>query len=283
MVDNNSKGDATRSISEAFSATYVKEIKPGTSAARNRALYAASGEILAFTDDDCEVNAGWIAAIAEGFRDPTVVCVTGRAESPAGANWVQRQFESYSRLFCRQSSFLLDAQIVGDSFSKAFAGVAANMACRREVLRKLGGFPEALGSSEEDYIFFKLVHAGYRIRYDRKSLVFQHHRARLGRHLSRFRDYGRDEIRVICCLSGELQSGRFLLRNTLCQLKNVAWRVAASIAQGRFTHVLFGASQLAGTISVLARPWICLTIWREAAAKQRACVQEAAVQLGQER
>ena len=42
----------------------VRETRPGISAARNRGLEAAKGEIVAFTDDDVEVDPGWLLAIA---------------------------------------------------------------------------------------------------------------------------------------------------------------------------------------------------------------------------
>jgi len=66
VVDNGSS-DATREIAEGFTAApmrYLLEPQPGLSRARNRALAAAEGELLVFTDDDVEVDAGWLAAFA---------------------------------------------------------------------------------------------------------------------------------------------------------------------------------------------------------------------------
>lgn len=49
----------------------------GASAARNVGIKAAKGDIIAFVDDDTLVPPEWVAAIAETFRDDSVIGVTG--------------------------------------------------------------------------------------------------------------------------------------------------------------------------------------------------------------
>jgi GT2 family glycosyltransferase len=67
VVDNNST-DATRQVVEAFAGRlpirHVFEPAQGLSHARNRAVEAAAGELVVFTDDDVEVAPGWLAAYA---------------------------------------------------------------------------------------------------------------------------------------------------------------------------------------------------------------------------
>ncbi|PRC62799.1 glycosyl transferase family 2, partial [Mycobacterium sp. ITM-2017-0098] len=54
------------------------EPRPGLSRARNTGLSAATGEVVAFTDDDVVVDRHWLSAIARGFsRGPAVSCVSG--------------------------------------------------------------------------------------------------------------------------------------------------------------------------------------------------------------
>ena len=38
---------------------YVRENRPGLDWARNRGIVETSGEVVAFTDDDCVVDPGW--------------------------------------------------------------------------------------------------------------------------------------------------------------------------------------------------------------------------------
>src|SRR4051812_19250706 len=44
---------------------YVPTSTRGLSAARNLAVQRADGEALAFTDDDCLADPGWLGAVAE--------------------------------------------------------------------------------------------------------------------------------------------------------------------------------------------------------------------------
>ncbi|MET0414404.1 MAG: glycosyltransferase family A protein, partial [Actinoplanes sp.] len=55
----------------------IEEPLPGLSRARNAGLAAARGELVAFTDDDVEVDPRWLEALSRPFEDAPVACVTG--------------------------------------------------------------------------------------------------------------------------------------------------------------------------------------------------------------
>jgi glycosyltransferase involved in cell wall biosynthesis len=63
VVDNGSR-DATAAVAVAAGATYVYEPQPNRARARNAGIAAASGEIIAFVDDDVVVPPFFIAAHA---------------------------------------------------------------------------------------------------------------------------------------------------------------------------------------------------------------------------
>ncbi len=64
-------------VTEMANLHYIHEPEPGLHAGRHRGLLAARGDVLVFADDDIEAEPTWLAAIAEGFADPTVAMMGG--------------------------------------------------------------------------------------------------------------------------------------------------------------------------------------------------------------
>ncbi len=186
----------------------VRETRPGISAARNRGLEEATGEVIAFTDDDVEVDRRWLEAIGRRLAEhPDEACVTGLAlpgelETPAQValedyygGFGPRTFEPVSHRMRapRGRSLLVAATVdaIGDdgrvrrSFSLYAAGSfgpGANMAFRARPLRELGGFDPALGAGTiarggEDLVMFaRLAWRGYGVGFEPAAIVYHTHR-----------------------------------------------------------------------------------------------------------
>ena len=188
VVDNDPRSGQTRRVTDRHaSARYIPEERPGLSAARNTGVLAATGDIVAFTDDDVIVDAGWMGAIREAFVDRGVTAVTGlvlpsELETPAqyafqtdvlGWGWGYRAVD-FDRTF-------FDAtKDVGVPAWRLGAG--ANMAFRREVFDRVGFFDERLGAgasgcSEDSELWYRLFADGHRCRYWPAAVVFHRHRA----------------------------------------------------------------------------------------------------------
>ncbi len=202
VVDNGSN-DATREVIETCAVAhpqvrYVHEAQSGLSHARNAALAAARGEIIVFTDDDVRPDPGWLDQIAAEFASsPQLGMLGGRVLLAHGG----LQKVSYQPSMERQE-FAFPA-------SGSFV-IGANMAFRREVFGRVGGFDTRLGAgawfagAEEVDLFYRALRAGYTQRYAPNILV--HH------------DHDRTQIEQVCHMEfsyGKGLSGH-LVKHVLC-------------------------------------------------------------------
>jgi GT2 family glycosyltransferase len=188
VVDNAPSDDCTRRLVERFPAVrYLIEPRAGLDFARNCAVNHATGEILAFLDDDVVVDPGWLAGLIAAWRDnPDAGAVTGLVLPLELATEAQVLFEKrggFRRGFDRLR--YAGQTLPGNPLYPCGAGIfgaGANMAFRRQILVELGGFDEALdtgrplpGGGDLD-IFYRVVRAGYPLVYEPCALVFHEHR-----------------------------------------------------------------------------------------------------------
>lgn len=193
VVDNASGTDAPVSLAEAelegkAPVRVVREPEPGLAWARNKGLQEATGEIVVFADDDVEVNRGWLATLVGTFdRGERVgaasgMTLPGALETPA-QRWVEgfggrvRGFETrvYDLLNPPQDQPLFP-------FSLGDLGAGRNMAFRRELLKRLGGFDPALGppgplavdASDIDALLRVLL-SGREVVHDPTAIVWHAH------------------------------------------------------------------------------------------------------------
>ena len=76
VVDNNSR-DSSREIISRFPVICLEEKIQTSYAARNRGIAEAKGEIIAFTDSDCIVDAKWLRNLLSGFQGEDIGCCAG--------------------------------------------------------------------------------------------------------------------------------------------------------------------------------------------------------------
>jgi glycosyltransferase involved in cell wall biosynthesis len=82
IVVDNASTDHTRDVVSSFAdrlnVTYVHEPTRGIPHARNAAVRCATGDIVAFVDDDCVADENWLRHIEVAFlRDPNIGAVGG--------------------------------------------------------------------------------------------------------------------------------------------------------------------------------------------------------------
>lgn len=200
VVDNAPIDNASQQVVARFPQFhYVLEPRPGLEWARNRGLLEAKGEIVAYTDDDVEVDAGWLKALANQFADPAVMAVTGLvapAQRDSEAQNIFEEFGGFGRGFERRYYAKPLEKIWPFPLNAGIFGVGANMAFRKEVLRELKGFDPILGagsvigSGGDLDLFYRLARKGHLLVYEPRALVWHYHRADLEALQRQLQNYG---------------------------------------------------------------------------------------------
>jgi cellulose synthase/poly-beta-1,6-N-acetylglucosamine synthase-like glycosyltransferase len=183
VIDNCPATSASFEIAKEYpKVRYVREDVPGSSAARNRALYEAEYEIVAFTDDDAVPDTNWLRALLFNFTDPRVICVTGQVMPLELENEAQEWFEKFSPLGRGFKRLTFDGAAFYDLFRVAPIGVSANMALRKQIMERVGVFDEVLGvgtptrCGEDHELFSRILSRGYKIVYEPEALSWHRHR-----------------------------------------------------------------------------------------------------------
>jgi glycosyltransferase involved in cell wall biosynthesis len=169
-VDNGST-DRSRAILARYPVTVLAEPKPGPYSARNRAIRAAKGEILAFTDADCEVSPTWLVELWEAL-DEGVGAVGGGLMPRTVSNFVD-YFEGC--VFKSPNHFTGSARI------RPYV-VTANVLYRRRVFEELGLFDEESFSGPDVEMSWRLLGSrryGVRILPEDRAVVYHRYRTRL--------------------------------------------------------------------------------------------------------
>jgi glycosyltransferase involved in cell wall biosynthesis len=192
VVDSASTTAETATVAAMTPARVLRLEVAGASRARNAGWRAARHGHIAFTDDDCRPQPGWLDALSS---HPDAAFVTGRVEAPAPVD--------------RPVAVKTDVEPAAlDATSREPLGASNNLLVRREVLEGVGGFDERLGpgtwpeAAEDLALFDRLLHAGGTGRYEPKALVL-HEQWRPRRALVRLDwGYGKGQGSRIALLKG---------------------------------------------------------------------------------
>ncbi len=207
VVDNNSK-DATESVVAEFSARYpgyfryIFEPQQGKSYALNRGIRDSVGDVLAFLDDDVTVESNWLNELTAPLLDSQWAGTGGRVYLPKDflpPSWMR--LDGPYALGPVLALFDLGSGPVPMSVPP----IGANMAFRKQIFRKYGGFRADLGPRPGSELRFedtefggRLLKGGEKILYVPSAIVYHAVPARRLKkeyYLRYFFDYGRGMIR----------------------------------------------------------------------------------------
>ena len=181
VVDDGST-DGTADLAEQalrdFPAAQVIRAEHGGPAnARNLGAWAAQGNLLLFTDADCEPAPDWIERFAHAFADPALSGAKGTyatRQRSLVARFVQQEYEERYDYTRRQTAI--------DFIDTHSAGY------RRAVFVENHGFDAAsfpTAAVEDQEFSFRLAERGYRLAFVPEAQVYHQHNATLTRYFRR--------------------------------------------------------------------------------------------------
>lgn len=184
VVDDGSDDGTPELVERDFPDVLLVRIEHGgLSAARNAGAEAANGEILAFTDDDCEPDSQWLAEISRCFADGWDAA-GGPNLPPPPSNRTEAVVAAAPGA---ASHVMLD-----DVEAEHVPG--CNLVVRRSTYFAIGGFDPAYRTAGDDVDFcWRLRDAGFRIGFSPTAFVWHHRRPMLRGYLRQQRGYGHAE------------------------------------------------------------------------------------------
>ena len=180
VVDNNST-DQTREVVEGYCERcpghfrYLFEPAQGKSFALNSGIRESRGELLAFTDDDVVVEADWLWNLVSPLRTKEWSGTAGRV-IPVWNQPLPRWLAP-DELLLAGPFVAMDLGPVPVALTQAPVG--ANMAFRKDMFERYGGFRTDLGrvgdslrSGEDTEFAQRILDNGARIRYQPDAVVY---------------------------------------------------------------------------------------------------------------
>lgn len=180
LVVENDSSDRTGEIIREYPVRRLFEPRRGPSAARNRGVEAAHGEIVAFTDADCVVTKRWLRELLRGFEAPDVWGVAGEIVAYPPRTAAERYL---ARRKARWQAPALRA-------TRPFA-VTSNVAFRRATFDRLGLFDTRLiKAQDKDFGWRFYADPELRLVYTPRALVLHHHRTTAWKLLTQHAGWG---------------------------------------------------------------------------------------------
>lgn len=135
VVDNGSTDDSVEVALNYSFVKVVKELKPGSYAARNTGILHARGEILAFTDADCIPTNNWLETAVARLNENEKIIIVGNISIFANSN------PSSVELYDMAVSFPQKNYVEKWKF-----GATANLIAHRKTFDQVGNFDGELKS-----------------------------------------------------------------------------------------------------------------------------------------
>jgi mycofactocin glycosyltransferase len=153
----------------ALTGASIRHRRPrGPAAARNAGAATVTTDLVAFVDAGCEPAPGWLASLLPHFQDPSVAAVAPRVPARP-APGLPRWLATYERVRSPLDRGHREATVRPRS-PVPYVPTAA-LVVRRSALEAVGGFDEGMTMGEDVDLVWRLVGAGWTVRYEPAALV----------------------------------------------------------------------------------------------------------------
>jgi len=188
IVVNDGSGDRTLDIAESYSfCRIISQPNKGLGFARNVGAEAATGEIVAYTDSDCVADPDWLSYLVAKMESSNLAACGGPNFPPPEDALVP----AVVTVAPGGPTHVL----ISDEVAEHIAG--CNMAFRREVLMRLGGFDPIYRAAGDDIdICWRFQDAGHVIGFSPAAVVWHFRRNTVSAYCNQQRGYGKAEALV---------------------------------------------------------------------------------------
>jgi GT2 family glycosyltransferase len=188
VVDDGSTDGSGDLVAASFPKVKLLRLEAGgLSAARNAGAELAKGEILAFTDDDCEPDRDWLAGLAAVFQKGCDAAGGPNLPPPAGVA---------AEAIVAAAPGAPSHVMLDDVEAEHLPG--CNLAVRRSSYFAAGGFDPIFTTAGDDVDFcWRLRDHGFRMAFAPTAFVWHHRRPSLRGYLKQQIGYGKAEALLI--------------------------------------------------------------------------------------
>lgn len=188
IVVNDGSTDGTEAYLSQQENIRTFSIPPcGLSAARNFGAEKATGEIFAYTDDDCQPDQNWLAWLACAYQDSSHAAIGGPNLSPVP--------DTLANALTTVAPGAPTHVMLTDTEAEHLPG--CHLSVRRAAFEVIGGFDARFHTAGDDVDFcWRLRDAGFTLGFAAASFVWHDRRATVWKYLKQQMGYGAAEAQL---------------------------------------------------------------------------------------
>lgn len=184
VVINDGSTDETRHIVKKYPVKLITTTNRGLSAARNTGMYNATGEIIAYIDDDAYPDPQWLKYLAHAYLNSDHGCIGGPNIAPADDGFLAT---------CVANAPGGPVHVLeSDEIAEHVPG--CNMSFRKDALMKIGGFDPIYRAAGDDVdVCWRIQQLGRTVGFHPAAVVWHHRRNSLKAYWRQQKGYGKAE------------------------------------------------------------------------------------------